>query len=54
MGRFIFGVPEIPPLVGVLEAWVTFKKTEMAKNLRIGLSMIEANNLNHNWLNFVI
>ena len=50
----IFGVPEIPPLLGVLGAWMTFKKAEMAKTLRNGLSMIEMNPLNHNWLDFVI
>ena len=42
------------PLLEVLGAWMTFKKAEMAKNLRIGLSMIETNNLNHNWLSFAI
>jgi hypothetical protein len=49
--KVIFGVPEIPPLLGV---WMTFKKAEMAKTLRNGLSMIETNHLNHNWLDFVI
>ena len=52
--KIIFGVPEIPPLLGVLGAWMTFKKAEMAKTLRNGLSMIETNPLNHNWLDFVI
>ena len=33
---------------------MTFKKTEMAKTLRNGLSMIEMNPLNHNWSDFVI
>ena len=42
------------PLLGVLGAWMTFKKTEMAKTLKNGLSMIETNPLNHNWLDFVI
>ena len=31
-----------------------FKKAEMAKTLRNGLSMIEMNPLNHNWSDFVI
>ena len=39
---------------GVLGSWMTFKKAEMAKTLRNGLSMIEMNNLNHNWLDFTI
>ena len=39
---------------GVLGAWMTFKKTEMAKNLRNELSMIEMNSLNHNWSDFAI
>ena len=34
--------------------WMTFKKVEMAKTLKNGLSMIEANLLNHNWLDFAI
>jgi hypothetical protein len=38
----------------VLGAWMTFKKAEMAKTLRNGLSMIETNPLNHNWSHFVI
>ena len=33
---------------------MTFKKAEMAKTLRNGLSMIEMNPFNHNWLDFVI
>ena len=53
-GKVIFGVPEIPPLLGVLGAWMTFKKAEMAKTLRNGLSMIKTNPLNHNWLDFAI
>ena len=40
--------------LGVLGAWMTFKKAEMAKTLKNGLSMIEMNPLNHNWLDFVI
>ena len=38
----------------VLGAWMTFKKAEMAKTLRNGLSMIEMNPLNHNWSDFAI
>ena len=52
--KVIFRVPEIPPLLGVLGAWMTFKKAEMAKTLRNGLSMIEMNPLNHNWSDFAI
>ena len=40
--------------LGVLGAWMTFKKAEMAKTLRNGLSMIERNPLNHNWWDFAI
>ena len=54
MWEGIFGVLEIPPLLGVLGAWITFKKAEMAKTLKSGLSMIETNPLNHNWSHFVI
>ena len=39
---------------GVLGAWMTFKKAEMAKTLKNGLNMIETNPLNHNWSHFVI
>ena len=53
-GNVIFGVPEIPLLLGVLGAWMTFKKAEMAKTLKNGLIMIETNPLNHNWSHFVI
>ena len=53
-GKVIFGVPEIPSLLGFLGAWMTFKKAEMAKTLRNGLSMIETNPLNHNWSHFII
>jgi hypothetical protein len=42
------------PLLGVLGAWMTFKKAEMAKTLRNGSSMIETNPLNHKWLDFAI
>ena len=40
--------------LGVLGAWMTFKKAETAKTLRNVLSMIKMNPLNHNWLDFVI
>ena len=53
-GNVIFGVPEIPLLLGVLGAWMTFKKAEMAKTLKNGLIMIERNFLNYNWSHFVI
>ena len=33
---------------------MTFKKPEMDKTLRNGLSMIETEPLNHKWLDFVI
>ena len=52
--KVIYGVPEIPPLLGVWGAWMTFKKAEMAKTLKKGLSMIETNPLNHNWSDFAI
>ena len=39
---------------GVLGAWMTFKKAEMAKTLSNGLSMIETNPLNHIWSDLVI
>ena len=42
------------PLLGVLGAWMTFKKPEMDKTLWNGLSMIETDPLNHKWLDFVI
>ena len=47
-GKVTFEVPEIPPVLGVLGAWMNFKKAEMAKTLRNGLSMIKTNSLNHN------
>ena len=39
---------------GVLGAWMTFKKPEMDKTLRNGLSMSEMDPFNHKWLDFVI
>ena len=53
-GKVIFEVPEIPPLLGFLGAWMTFKKAEMEKTLKNGLSRIETNPLNHNWSHFAI
>ena len=50
VGRLFSGYLKL----GVLGAWMTFKKAELAKTLRNGLSMIEMNNLNHNWLDFAI
>ena len=50
VGRLFSGYLKL----GLLGAWMTFKKAEMAKILRNGLSMIEMNNLNHNWLDFAI
>ena len=46
--KVTFGAPEIPTLLEVLGAWMTFKKAEMAKTLKNGSSMIETNLLNHN------
>ena len=40
--------------LGVSGARMTFKKAEMEKTLRNGLSMIKTNPLNQNWLDFVI
>ena len=40
--------------LGVLGTWMTFKKVEMTKTLRNGLSRIETNPLNHNWTDFAI
>ena len=50
VGRLFSGYLKL----GVLGAWMTFKKAEMAKTLKNGLSMIETNPLNHNWSDFVI
>ena len=50
VGRLFSGYLKL----GVLGAWMTFKKAEMAKTLRNGLSMIETNTLNHKWLDFAI
>ena len=42
------------PLLGLLGAWMTFKKAEIAKTLRDGLSMVKTNPLNNKWLDVVI
>ena len=39
---------------GVLGAWMTFKKAEMAKTLNNGLSMSKTDPFNHKWLDFAI
>ena len=39
---------------GVLVEWMTFKKTEMEKTLRNGLSMSKTDPLNHKQLDFTI
>jgi hypothetical protein len=52
--KLIFGVLEKTLFWGVLGAWMTFKKPEMDKTLRNGLSMIETDPLNHKWLDFAI
>ena len=39
---------------GVSGAWMTFKKADMTKTLKIRFSMIETNPLNYKWLHFVI
>jgi hypothetical protein len=50
VGRLSLGYLKL----GVFGAWMTFKKAEMAKTLKNGLSMIETNPLNHNWSDFAI
>ena len=66
MGVFIrsMGSPDckdieiaIGEVLGVLRglwAWMTFKKAEMDKTLRNGLSISETDLLNHKWLDFAI
>ena len=39
---------------GVWRAWMTFKKPEIEKTLRNGLSLSEMDPLNHIWLGFAI
>ena len=43
-----------PLFWGVLGVWVTFKKAEMEKTLRNGLSMSETDPLNYKRLDFPI
>ena len=50
VGRLFSGYLKL----GVLGAWMTFKKAEMSKTLKNGLGMIETNPLNHNWSDFAI
>ena len=47
-------MPDSPPLLGVLGAWVTFKKAEMAKTLWNGLSMSETDPLDNKQLDVAI
>ena len=57
VGRLFSGYLKYPLSWGflrVLGAWMTFKKADMAKTLKIRFSMIEMNPLNHKWLDFVI
>ena len=54
MEEVIFEVPDSHLFWGVLGAWMTFKKPEMDKTLRNGLSMSEMDPLNHKWLDFAI
>ena len=42
------------PSFGILVAWMTFKKAEMAKTLKNGLSMSKTDPLIHKWLDFEI
>ena len=52
--KSILAVPDSPPLLGVLGAWMTFRKTEMAKTLSNGLNMSEMEPLNYKRLDFAI
>jgi hypothetical protein len=52
--KLIFKVPNSHLFWGVLGAWMTFKKPEMDKTLRNGLSMSEMDPLNHKWFYFAI
>ena len=47
-------VPDSPLFWEVLGAWMTFKKAEMEKNLKIGLGISETDPLNHKLLDFAI
>ena len=53
-GWCLLMVPDSPPLLGVLGAWMTFKKPDMDKTLKNALSMNETDPLNHTWLDFAI
>ena len=50
LGRLFSGYLKL----GALGAWMTFKKPEMHKTLKNGLSMSETDPLNHKWLDFEI
>ena len=52
--KLIFEVPDSHLFLGVLRAWMTFKKPEMDKTLRNELCMSETDPLNHKQLDFVI
>jgi hypothetical protein len=52
--KLIFEVPDSQVFLGFLGAWMTFKKPEMDKTLRNGLSTSETDPLNHKWLDFAI
>ena len=57
VGRLFSGYLKYPlswVFLMVLGAWMTFKKADMAKTLKIRFRMIEMNPLNHKWLDFVI
>ena len=54
MGKLIFEVPDSHLFLGVLGAWMTFKRPEMDKTLRNGLSISETDPLNQKWLDFAI
>ena len=46
------GSPDCKDLKNAMGAWMAFKKPEMDKTLRNGLSMSETEPLNHKWLDF--
>ena len=57
MGVFIrfMGSPDYKYLFwGILGAWMTFKKPDVDKTLKNGLSVSETDPLNHKWLDFAI
>ena len=47
-------VPNSPPLLWVMVAWIIIKKAEMAKPHRNGLSMSKMDALNYKPLDFAI